>query len=139
MNDIKHLCWQLAAAVIVAACSAAISIADEPPVDDWSAAINELPCDSLYAPPTIDDERRAGYPHELSRLARFENRCTYTGYYVGGGEKSNSNCRSIDDGTWGWDYFGRCYHRLVRLDFGHPSRYQGGEGQYQPDGPKCRE
>jgi hypothetical protein len=100
------------------------------------AAVADPP--PLYASPSLCEVQRAGYPLELSPLARFAYMCEYTGYYVGGGGKSNANVRAIDQGTWGWDYIGHCRRPLVRLDFRHPAPYQGGEGQYEPDGPKCR-
>ena len=38
--------------------------------------------------------------------------------------------------TWGWDFRGGLIPRVVKLAWTYPSRYQGGEGQYKPDGPK---
>jgi hypothetical protein len=92
---------------------------------------------SLYDPASCHEIARAGYPHCLSILAIPSNTCAYDGYYVGGGALGCGNeCRCQDQGTWGWDYFGRCFTRRVRLGWTHPPREQGGPGNYAPDGPR---
>ena len=95
---------------------------------------------SLYAPAGCEELQRAGCPNEQSGWARVENPCRYTGYYVGGSVSSHQNMRQCcNQGTWGWDYSGRYIMRLVRLDFCCPSPYQGGPGNYKPDGPRVCE
>ena len=96
---------------------------------------------SLYAPASCHEIQRAGYPHCVSMLAIPSNTCAYDGYFVGGGALGvGKYCRCEDQGTWGWDYFGRCFSRRVRLGWTHPPREQGGAGNYQPDGPRpCEE
>jgi hypothetical protein len=93
---------------------------------------------SLYAPASCCEMQRAGFPLEQSCLAKSTNPRAYTGYYVGGSQKSNCNCRCRNEGTWGWDYVGKCKWMtpLVRLNFAHPPRFQGGPGSYAPDGPR---
>ncbi|MGC4006700.1 MAG: hypothetical protein QM811_27680 [Pirellulales bacterium] len=39
------------------------------------------------------------------------------------------------DGTWGWDYFGKHYHRRVALGWWHQDARQE-PGTYKTDGPK---
>jgi hypothetical protein len=92
---------------------------------------------SLYAPASYCEVQRAGYPDCISILAIPTNTCAYHGYYVGGGALGYGKfCRCEDQGTWGWDYFGRCFTRRVRLGWTHPPREQGGAGNYAPDGPR---
>ncbi len=128
MQSNVRRCWQLAAI----GC-AAIGIVQN------SAAAATLSEPILYAPASPCDIERAGYPQCVSPLAKCAKRCAYTGYYVGGGAPSNANFRCHEQGTWGWDYIGDRWNPLVRLGFTHPPRYQGGTGQYEPDGPKCKE
>jgi hypothetical protein len=78
--------------------------------------------------------RRAGYPEEISRFARPANTCAYDGYYVGGGCPCRGAGPGPLEGTWGWDYIGRC-PRLRRVMLGWCCRYQGGSGAYKTDGP----
>jgi hypothetical protein len=66
--------------------------------------------------------------------------CDYVGYYVGGGApRWCGRGRCASEGTWGWDYHGRHFPRRVRLAWFCWPRRQGGEGQYQPDGPRVLE
>lgn len=98
--------------------------------------------ESLYAPAGYCEMKRAGFPAEQSYLAKSEDPCAYTGYYVGGSQSSNCNRgRCCNEGTWGWDYVGKCFciSPRVRLNFHHPPHYQGGPGNYEPDGPRARE
>jgi hypothetical protein len=61
----------------------------------------------------------------------------YTMYRVGGGcpcsVLADPPCPS--DGTWGWDYVGRCLHPNVIFGWWHGRAYQGGTGAYKTDGP----
>ncbi len=54
-------------------------------------------------------DERAGNPRSISCLARPSNGPFDDGYYVGGGcvRPHQAEPRSIDEGTWGWDYLGR--------------------------------
>lgn len=60
----------------------------------------------------------------------------YGGYYVGGGAPFHGEGRYINEGTWGWDYFGILYEKRIALNWWHGARYQGGLGAYKTDGPK---
>jgi hypothetical protein len=94
----------------------------------------------LYAPATHCEAACAGCPNEVSCLATVQNPRYYTGYFVGGSEYSHRNGRPCgNEGTWGWDYSGHWFHRLVRLDFCYPSKFQSGAGRYEPDGPRVCE
>ena len=94
---------------------------------------------SLDAPACPHEIKRAGDPHQIAPWAIPSNTCAYSGYYVGGGAHSYSGAgRCADQGTWGWDFVGRCVTPVVRLGWWHPPREQGGTGSYEPDGPKVR-
>jgi hypothetical protein len=96
--------------------------------------------ESLYAPASSCEVRRAGFPFCISRLAAPSNTCRYDGYSVGGGCPTYCGPgRCTNQGTWGWDYVGKCLPRVVRLGWWCPSREQGGPGSYEPDGPNCIE
>ncbi len=81
-----------------------------------------------------DGEQRAGYPSHVSRLAQPSATGPYDGYYVGGGSACRGDGPGNEDGTWGWDYFGRCWKSKVALLWSD-GKYQGGAGAYQMDGP----
>jgi hypothetical protein len=88
---------------------------------------------------TADDAQlqRAGCPHLSSFLARCQDDRNYTGYYIGGGAaysgrgKFGGDRPTASDGTWGWDY--APWYSRVKMRWFHGRRYQGGEGQYNPD------
>lgn len=82
-----------------------------------------------------DGELRAGHPSQLSPLARPSDTAPYDGYYVGGGSPCHGEGPHEDEGTWGWDYLGRCWASWVKLLWSH-CREQGGTGAYQTDGPQ---
>lgn len=79
---------------------------------------------------------RAGYPMEVSRCAAPVETCAYVGYPVGGGAPCKGDHPGPAEGTWGWDYQGRCIKRHVFLWWWH-GKCQGGEGAYKTDGPRC--
>ena len=103
-----------------------------------TAATAEKAEPSLYARPCCCEVERAGYPWRHFPWATCQVESDYTGYYVGGGSpvRGCSRGRCADEGTWGWDYTGRWFRRLVRLGWTHPPREQGGAGAYAPDGPR---
>lgn len=95
---------------------------------------------SLYQAATCQEHERAGWPRCYWVWARTQDPCDYTGYTVGGGApgpRSREHCP--DEGTWGWDYQGHKFKRWIRLGWTYPPRRQGGEGSYQPDGPRIAE
>jgi hypothetical protein len=77
---------------------------------------------------------RAGCPEDLGQCARPSESSAFIGYYVGGGNACRGDCRSAQEGTWGWDYQGLVLWRRVALSWNHGRRYQGGTGDYRTDG-----
>jgi hypothetical protein len=82
--------------------------------------------------------RRAGNPQCVAPWARFTYGPKYCGYYVGGGaalygcpDHLHGEPRYPHEGTWGMDY--APWYSRVRLQWFHGTRYQGGEGQYEPE------
>lgn len=76
--------------------------------------------------------QRAGNPHCYAPWARCQDDRRYVGYYVGGGAAFGGDRRCPHEGTWGWDYRLNPWVK-VKLGWFHRRRYQGGEGQYNPD------
>jgi hypothetical protein len=83
---------------------------------------------------------RAGNPQILSCLAVPSDTGAYVGYQVGGGCACPhfGDAPAPLDGTWGWDYQGRCFLRRVCLLWWHGRCEQGGVGAYCTDGPKLK-
>ena len=75
--------------------------------------------------------QRAGNPHCYAPWARCQDDRRYIGYFTGGGAAFGGDRRCPHEGTWGWDY--RMPWAKVNLGWFHGRRYQGGEGQYNPD------
>jgi hypothetical protein len=90
----------------------------------------------IQAPP-CDRDQQTGHPGCIAWWAIPSDTGRYTMYRVGGGcpcprlAEPPSPC----DGTWGWDYVGRCFHPHVILGWWHGLAYQGGTGSYKTDGP----
>jgi hypothetical protein len=103
------------------------------------------PCIPLCGPPANDGSEvyghnmhRAGYPQSVACWAKPSETCAYIGYPVGGGCPCHRSGRMPNpecDGTWGWDYCGRCFKRNVFLLWWTKPKSQGGVGQYEPEGP----
>jgi len=82
---------------------------------------------------------RAGNPQCVSPLAKPAESPHEVGYYVGGGAPVKSHRgeeRRADEGTWGVDYTGIIIPKKNVLNWWHGSRYQGGRGAYEADGPR---
>ena len=62
----------------------------------------------------------------------------YGGYQVGGGLPVRGDGPMLDEGTFGWDYFGLTFPKRVALNWSHGARYQGGTGAYRTDGPRLQ-
>jgi hypothetical protein len=77
---------------------------------------------------------RAGFPLLISHHAKPGNTPEYVSYYVGGGAGCMGCARRVEEGTWGRDYQGHWIPRHVGLLWSHGRLYQGGTGQYDPDG-----
>ena len=92
----------------------------------------EPPC-----PVNSDDQRRAGYPSEVARMAKPSDTGHYIGYYVGGGSPGPLGApRTRLEGTWGWDYQGLVWPSRINLQWYHGLFHQGGTGAYKTDGPQ---
>jgi hypothetical protein len=85
---------------------------------------------------------RAGYPDEVSCLAKPGRRPEYCGYYVGGGCVCgpcfcHGGPPAPLQGTFGWDYCtGPCgLNHRVMLVWCSWCRPKGGTGAYKTDGP----
>ena len=115
----------LALGLLLASMSAAVA------ADSVGAEAEPSP---QYAGPC--DFQRAGHPECISHHARPSNGPGDIGYYVGGGAPFHGQPRKADEGTWGWDYAGPFFLRRIDLGWWHGARYQGGAGQYQPNGPR---
>ena len=88
-------------------------------------------------PDSWENNRRAGFPQEVSRFARPSDTGRYIGYTVGGGARLRKGDQPLaHEGVWGWDYSGGLFQRRVILGWWHGRRYQGGSGAYRTDGPK---
>ena len=82
---------------------------------------------------------RAGNPECVSPLATPADSAHEVGYYVGGGAPVKSHHgepRREGEGTWGMDYTGIIIPKKNVLNWWHGSRYQGGKGAYEADGPR---
>lgn len=84
--------------------------------------------------PVPHTHERAGWPLCPAPWAEPSVTPSYNGYYVGGGVPYHGHSRTIDEGTWGWDYVGGHIPRRVWLGWSHGRREQGGTGSYRTDG-----
>jgi hypothetical protein len=80
--------------------------------------------------------RIGGHDGCAACYAHPSNTPAYGGYFVGGGAAFHGDERFADEGTWGWDYFGRAINRHIDLGWWHGAHHQGGIGAYKTDGPK---
>jgi hypothetical protein len=95
--------------------------------------------DRMAAPPKslYDRRRRAGGPERTAPWAACTYGKVYSGVYVGGGALFRGKRSAISgerrnglEGTFGIDY--DPWWSRVGLSWYHGTRYQGGEGQYEP-------
>ena len=142
--------------VLVALCGIARATAQEPPFHLGGRAIDDLP-------PLTDDElgtpqQRAllealggdAYGHRhcdhklagCAMLVRDRAICSntrhYGGYWVGGGLPIKGEGPALNEGTFGWDYFGLTFPKRIDLNWSHGRRYQGGTLGYRTDGPRLQ-
>lgn len=82
------------------------------------------------------DHCRAGCPECIRPHAIGVNTRFYGGYYVGGGVPLKGEGPTLEEGTFGWDYFGILFNKRIALNWTHGRRYQAGGGVYKTDGPK---
>src|SRR5882724_6848273 len=129
--------WALLAASCVLSVQASVRAEDPPPWHPWR--LRQWP-GRLYQGRNNREHtfERAGYPDQLSNLARESNNHRYYGYYVGGGVAGkHGSALGPDQGTWGWDYGGLFSWLPERIELlWNPTRYQSGEGRYKIDGPR---
>ncbi|MBY0526750.1 MAG: hypothetical protein K2R98_25385 [Gemmataceae bacterium] len=122
---------------VLAPCVATVLFAGKASAWDWFCRKTaEIPMGkTTEADHTLD---RAGHPEQTVCYAHATNDCAYIGYPVGGGAacKHKGDYPAPTDGTWGWDYQGRCFKRHVFLYYWHGRRYQDGGGAYKIDGPE---
>ena len=85
------------------------------------------------------DKCQAGCAMLIRQHVIPSNTRNYSGYWVGGGLPIKGERPHLQEGTFGWDYFGGCFKRRVVLNWSHGRRYQGGMGAYKTDGPKLHE
>ncbi len=81
--------------------------------------------------------QRAGNPQIVACYAVPSDTGAYIGYQVGGGcpFKKCGEHPTPQEGTWGWDYHGRCLKRNVFLRWWHGRCDQGGTGAYATEKP----
>jgi hypothetical protein len=94
---------------------------------------------ALYGDPYAHraaDHERAGCAMLVRRHAIPSNTRNYGGYWVGGGVPILGEGPTLEEGVFGWDYFGMTFTKRVALNFTHGRRHQGGFGAYQTDGPR---
>jgi hypothetical protein len=84
------------------------------------------------------DHARAGCATNIRRVAIPSNTSHYGGYLVGGGLPIKGDGPFLDEGTFGWDYFGMTIPKRIALNWSHGRRYQGGTGAYRTDGPRVQ-
>jgi hypothetical protein len=114
-------------AKIIVLAAAALALAAEPAVAGEPVE-PAAPCEP--APVKYDEPPPRDCPLAIACWARPLNTPAYDGYYVGGGATCRGDGPCPLEGTWGWDFIGRCYARKVMLGWWHGRRYQGGTGAY---------
>ena len=125
-----------AVAVAFALSSACVKAGDvpEPPGTHWKRFFcntPQEPAEPRVEPDSWERHVRAGHPLCIAPWAQPSFGPRYWGYYVGGGAPFHGEPRyAACEGTWGWDY--DPWYSRVRLRWWH-GRYQGGEGQYEPN------
>src|SRR5262245_2494445 len=85
-----------------------------------------------------DDHGCAGCSMLICPHAIWSNTAHYGGYRVGGGVPCRRDQPDVDEGTFGWDYFGVLFPKRIALNWSHGRRYQGGAGAYKTEGPKLK-
>ncbi|HEY6564594.1 MAG TPA: hypothetical protein VIY86_08870, partial [Pirellulaceae bacterium] len=80
-----------------------------------------------------DGHCRAGQPQHVAPWARWSVTPRYAGGYVGGGSAVGGFGRTLEEGTWGFDYRGLYRPRAVFMNW-TCGREQGGVGAYSTDG-----
>lgn len=134
----KQLVRLAALAVLFAQQSAA---AEEPPLtdDELGTSQQQALLHALASNPfghRAAGHCRAGYAMLIRPHAIRSNTCYYGGYWVGGGVPIKGDGPLWHEGTFGWDYFGMTFDKLVDLNWSHGRRAQGGTRAYKTDGKR---
>jgi len=84
--------------------------------------------------------KQSGYGNIVKKHAKPANTQAYDGYWVGGSSFSRkASAPSAMQGTYGRDYFGICFDRLVVLGWKNKEHDKVGTGKYATDGgPRVR-
>jgi len=82
------------------------------------------------------EHERAGCAMLVRKRAIPSNTRHYGGYWVGGGLPIKGEGPALNEGTFGWDYFGMTFNKRVALNWSHGRHYQGRTGAYRTDGPR---
>jgi hypothetical protein len=127
--------------------------AEEPPFHLGGRSVDDLPpltAEELVSPrqqsllralagdaygPRAAAHQRAGCAMLVRPHAIPSNTRPYGGYWVGGGAPVFGRGPTLDEGTFGWDYFGLTIPKRIAGNW-TSSRYQGGPGAYKTDGPR---
>lgn len=141
---------------VLLTCCATLGAAEEPPFYLGGRALDDLPPltaaelafpqqESLLRALAGDpyghraaDHARAGCAMLVRPHAIPSNTRHYGGYQVGGGAPLLGSDPTLDEGAFGWDYFGLTIPKRVALNWTH-RRYQGGTGAYKTDGPRLHQ
>jgi hypothetical protein len=88
-----------------------------------------------------NESARAGHPERVAKYAIPSDNKHYIGFYMGGSTPfaRHGDPRFLDEGTWGWDYWGHWLKRRVALYWWHGRNSQRAFGSYATDGPKIFE
>ena len=82
------------------------------------------------------DHAQAGCAMTIRRHAIPSNTAHYGYYRVGGGVPILGDGPALDEGTFGWDYYGILFNKRIALAWTHGRKFQGGTLGYKPDGPR---
>jgi hypothetical protein len=82
------------------------------------------------------DQAQAGCAMLIRSHAIPSNTPHYGYYRVGGGVPIFGDAPMLDEGTFGWDYYGILFNKRIALAWTHGRLYQGGTLGYKPDGPR---
>lgn len=99
---------------------------------------SETPSGKKYGRYCENGFERAGFPNCVGHFAKPGVRAENSIGYVGGGSilPIHGERRKANEGTFGMDYAGHFFQRKTWLLWSHGSRYQGGAGRYETEGPR---
>ena len=102
-----------------------------------AGCLGQLPSPDPTSACGADRHEQAGYPRSVAWWAIPSDACGFTMYRIGGDcpLPRLAEPPRPDEGTWGWDYVGRWWHRHVILGWWHERRPETGASTYRTDGP----